>query len=332
MRKLRWGVLSTAKIATEKVIPAMQRGTLCEIVAIASRDLAKAETAARRLGISKAYGTYEALLEDGEIEAIYNPLPNHMHVPWTIAALAAGKHVLCEKPVAMNAEQARELAEAAQRHRPLKVMEAFMYRHHPQWQRVCALLAEGRIGELRAVQSFFSFYNDDPANIRNLRETGGGALMDIGCYCVSYPRLLFGAEPERVLGCIEYDPRFQVDRLSSGILDFGSGTATFTCSTRLQPYQRTQVLGTQGRIEIEIPCNAPNDRPCRIWLQRGAEVEELTFEICDQYTLQGDRFAEAVLSDSEVPTPLTDAVANMRVLDALVHSHEQKTWVAIEPD
>jgi predicted dehydrogenase len=329
MRKVRWGVLSTAKIGTEKVLPAMQQGQLCEIAAIASRSQATGEQAATRLGIPKVYDSYEALLADPAIEAIYNPLPNHLHVPWTIKALEAGKHVLCEKPIGLSSAQAQELVAAAARHPQLKVMEAFMYRHHPQWVRAKAIVAGGGVGELKTINSFFSYYNDDPNNIRNMADIGGGGLMDIGCYNISLSRFIFDSEPNRVVGAIEYDPEFKTDRLASGVLDFGSGTATFTCSTQLSPHQRANIYGTTGRVEVEIPVNAPPDRPCRIWHQRGNAIEEISFDICNQYTIQGDLFSAAILNDTPVPTPLTDAVANMRVIEAIVASAAQQAWVSM---
>jgi predicted dehydrogenase len=325
--KARWGVLSTARIGTEKVIPAMQSGRYCEIAAIASRDLGRARAAANRLGIPKAYGSYEELLADSDVDAIYNPLPNHLHVPWSIRALEAGKHVLCEKPIALTAAEAQKLLDAARERPQLKVMEAFMYRHHPQWQRARQLVADGEIGELRTIQSFFSYYNADPADIRNVAEFGGGGLMDIGCYTISLSRFIFGTEPQRVCGIVEYDPQFKTDRLTSGVLDFGRGTSTFTCATQLAPYQRVNIFGTEGRVEIEIPFNAPADRPCRMWHQHGSEVDEIVLDVCDQYTIQGDLFSQAVLDDTPVPTPLEDAVANMRVIEALVQSARSGTWV-----
>jgi predicted dehydrogenase len=327
LNQVRWGVLGAAKIATEKVIPAMQRGNYCQVTAIASRRLDRAQATAGRLGIAKAYGSYEALLADPEIDAVYIPLPNHLHVPWSIKALEAGKHVLCEKPIGLSAAEGQKLLEAARQHPRLKVMEAFMYRHHPQWRRAKQLVTEGEIGELRTIQSFFSYFNADPDNIRNQAALGGGGLMDIGCYPVSLSRFIFGAEPERVCGIVEYDPQFHTDRLASGILDFGRGTSTFTCSTQLAPYQRVSIFGTEGRVEIEIPFNAPPDRPCRLWHQRGAEIEEIRLEVCDQYTIQGDLFSQAVLNDTEVPTPLSDAVANMQVIEALVRSGREGAWV-----
>src|SRR5690348_16930138 len=257
MDKVRWGVLSTADIGVRQVIPAMQQGTYCEIAGIASRSLEKAQAAAAQLGIPKAYGSYEELLGDPEIDAIYNPLPNHLHVPWSIKALQAGKHVLCEKPIALSAAEAEALAAEARKHPRLKVMEAFMYRHHPQWRHARQAVLDGGIGELRTIQSLFSYYLDDPTNIRNKAAIGGGGLMDIGCYNISLSRFIFAAEPRRVLGVIERDPDFGTDRLTSGMLEFDRGTATFTCSTQLAPYQRVHICGTAGRIEIEIPFNAP---------------------------------------------------------------------------
>jgi predicted dehydrogenase len=327
--KVRWGVLSTAKIGTQKVIPAMQAGQYCAVTAIASRDPEKARQTASQLGIPKAYSSYEELLTDPEVDAVYNPLPNHLHVPWSIKALEAGKHVLCEKPIALTAAKAQDLLDAAHEHPQLKVMEAFMYRHHPQWQRTQQLVAQGEIGDLRTIQSFFSYYNVDPNNIRNLAGMGGGGLMDIGCYCISLSRFIFDGEPHRVSGIVEYDPGFQVDRLVSAVLDFGCGTATFTCATQLSPYQRVNIFGTEGRVEIEIPFNAPTDRPCRMWHQHGSETDEILLDVCNQYTIQGDLFSQAVLNDTDVPTPLEDAVANMKVIEAIVRSAESGTWVEV---
>jgi predicted dehydrogenase len=326
MSKVRWGVLSTANIGVAKVLPAMQRGEYSTVAAIASRDLEKARAAAAQLGIPKAYGSYEELLADPEIDAVYNPMPNHLHVPWSIKALQAGKHVLCEKPIALSAAEAQELADAARQHPRLKLMEAFMYRHHPQWQRARQIVESGGIGELRTIQSFFSYFNDDPNNIRNQAGIGGGGLMDIGCYNISLSRFIFGAEPQRIFGIVELDPRLHTDRLVSGIVDFGRGTATFTCSTQLSSYQRVNIFGTTGRVEIEIPFNAPPDRPTKMWHQRGNSVEEITLDTCDQYTLQGDLMSQAILNDTPVPTPIDDAVANMRAIDAVFASGKSGAW------
>jgi predicted dehydrogenase len=327
MPRVRWGILSTSGFAQQKVLPAWRRCRHVELAAIASRDLVRARTVAAELGIARAHGSYEALLADPEVDAVYNPLPNHLHVPWTIKALEAGKHVLCEKPIAMTAAEAETLLAAARRHPRLKVMEAFMYRLHPQWQRAVAIVQGGGIGEPRVVQSLFSFFNADPGNIRNQAEAGGGALMDIGCYAISLARLVFGGEPRRALGLIDRDPGFSTDRLTAGVLDFGGRSSSFTVSTQLQPYQRVHVLGTQGRVELEIPFNAPPDRPCRIWHQRGEQIEEIAFPVCDQYTIEGDAFSRAILDDTPVPTPIDDAVANMRVIDAVFASARTGAWV-----
>lgn len=329
-KKLRWGILSTARIGTQKVIPALQAGQHGRVVAIASRTLENAQAAAKQLAIPKVHGSYEALLADDEVDAVYVPVPNHLHVPWAIKALEAGKHVLCEKPIGLSVAEAQQLLEAARQHPQLKIMEAFMYRHHPQWQKALELVAEGQIGELRTIQSFFSYRNVDPQNIRNIDSMGGGGLMDIGCYCISLSRFIFDAEPVRVLGLAEVDPAFGTDRLTSGVLDFRSGTATFTCSTQLSAFQRANIFGTEGRIEIEIPVNAPPDRPCRIWHQRGEEIREIAFDVCDQYAIQGDLFALAVLNNGPVPTPLDDAVANMRVIESVKASARQSAWVCLE--
>lgn len=327
MSKLRWGVLSTSKFAQTKIIPAVTHCQHAEFTAIASRNLESAKDAATKHGIAKAYGSYEELLSDPELDAIYNPMPNHLHVEWSIKALEAGKHVLCEKPIGLSSAEGQRLLDAAKQHPKLKVMEAFMYRLHPQWQRAKQLVDEGRIGSLRTIQSFFSYFNADANNIRNKADIGGGGMMDIGCYNVSLSRFIFGAEPKRVLGIVERDLQFQTDRIASGILDFGTGTATFTCSTQLSSYQRVNIFGTEGRVEIEIPFNAPPDKPCRIWLQQGSEIEEITFDTCDQYTIQFDLFSLAVLNDTAVPTSLDDAVANMKVIEAVFESSKKQGWV-----
>ncbi len=334
MQKIRWGVLSTANIAVKKVIPAMQRGQLSTVSAIASRDLGKARNAAAALGIPTAYGSYEELLADPSIDAIYNPLPNQLHVPWTIRAAEAGKHVLCEKPIAMNVAEAKSLVAVRDR-TGVVIGEAFMIRSHPQWTRTRALIDEGRIGQLRSVAAFFSYFNDDPRNIRNQPESGGGALYDIGCYCIQSARSGFGDEPTRVCGLIDRDPNLQTDRLTSAILDFPTGQAIFTCSTQLVPYQRVQFFGTKGRIEIEIPFNAPADRPTRLFIDDGSDlfgsgIKTETFPISDQYTLQGDAFSRAILEGTPVPVSLEQGIANMAVIDAIFQSAACGEWQNVE--
>lgn len=314
MRKVKWGILSTANIGVEKVIPAMQKGIYSEVSAISSRDLQKAKEWADKLNIEKAYGSYEELLDDKDIEAIYIPLPNNMHLEWTIKALKAGKHVLCEKPAGMNADEVIEMHEFAKTMPHLKVMEAFMYKFHPQWKKVLRLIDEGKIGELKALHSHFSYHNINPDNIRNKVETGGGALMDIGCYCISFARLIFRDEPKVIKCSMQFDPDFGTDNLTSGLLEFKNGHSTFTCSTKLRPYQRAHILGTKGSIEIEIPVNAP-DAPTRLWLNNNNLTEEIVIEPYDQYTLQGDYFSKAIIDDSKIIYDLEESIKNMKVID-----------------
>jgi predicted dehydrogenase len=328
--KVRWGVLGAAKIALEKVIPAMQRGETSEIVAIASRDGEQARSAADALRIEKSYGSYDELLADAGVEAIYNPLPNHLHVPWSIKAAEAGKHVLCEKPVGLSVAEVRTLLEARDRTGVL-IQEAFMVRTHPQWLGTRELIRSGRIGELRVVNGFFSYFNRDPANIRNQLPAGGGALLDIGCYPVTISRFIFDSAPRRCLGLVERDPEMGVDRLTSAILEFDAGRATFTCSTQLVPYQRMSFYGTRGRIEVEIPFNAPNDRPTRIFVDDGSDpaggsIETMEFAICDQYTTQCDLFSRAIRGEIAQTIPLEDALHNMAAIEAVFRSAESGRW------
>jgi predicted dehydrogenase len=331
-KKVRWGVLSTSQFAQKLTIPAMQKSEWCEISAIASRDKQTSEEVARKLGIPKAYGSYEELLRDPEIEAIYNPLPNHMHVPWSIKAAEAGKHVLCEKPLSVTVADARELLRAQER-TGMKIGEAFMVRTHPQWLRARELVRSGRIGELRSVSGYFSYFNRDANNIRNKYQIGGGGLLDIGCYPITTSRLIFGEEPRRVVSLVERDPELKIDRLASVILDFPSGHAIFTCSTQVVPYQRMNLVGTKGRIEVEIPFNAPNDRPCRIFIDDGGDlsgktISTETFPTCDQYTIQGDLFSRAIRENLEVPVPVSDGLKNMAVIEAAFRSAESGKWEA----
>jgi predicted dehydrogenase len=327
---LRWGVLGVAGIAIKQVIPAMQGSAAARIEAIASRTAAKAEAAARALGIPRAYGSYEALLADPAIEAVYIPLPNHLHVPWTLRAAEAGKHVLCEKPIARTADEARTLLAARDRARVV-IAEAFMVRAHPQWLRVRELVAAGRVGELVSVEGHFSYYRRDADDVRSKPEYGGGVLLDIGCYPVTLSRWLFGAEPLEVAAVLERDPDFAVDRLVSGLMRFPAGQAAFVVAGQAVPWQRMQLFGTRGRIEVEIPFNAPPGHACRLRVDDGrdllgAGVETLTVEPATQYALQGERFADAVRGRGAPPVPLEDAIANMAVLDALRRAAESGRW------
>jgi predicted dehydrogenase len=330
--RLRWGVLSTANIGLEKWIPGVRRapGQRGEVVAIASRDGESARRAAARLDIPRAHASYEALLADPDVDALYIPLPNHLHLEWALAAIRAGKHVLCEKPLALTSADAATMVGAAADAGVL-LMEAFMYRLHPSWLAVRDLVASGRIGRLESVQSWFSYYNDDPANIRNIRSAGGGALMDIGCYSINLSRMLFGAEPIRVGGTVRRDGADGVDILTSGSLEFdGGGLATFTCSIRSETDQRVHVYGSEGRISVEIPFNIPPDRPTHVFLTQGGDppvaphVERLTFDTADPYGVEADAFAAAVLDGAPLPIPADDAVANMRVIERVLEAAEAR--------
>jgi predicted dehydrogenase len=323
-KRVRWGVLGTARIATHDVIPAMQRGEWPEIVAIASRDHSKAKRVAAELGIPKSYGSYEELLADPQVEAVYNPLPNHLHTPWSIRAAEAGKHVLCEKPVALIVAECRSLITARDRAGVL-VGEAFMVCTHPQWLRARELVQSGEIGEMRSIVTSFGYFNRNPEDIRNVQEYGGGALMDIGCYAIFISRFLFGEEPLRVRAVMERDPEFGIDRLTSAVIEFSSGQSIFTCGTQLVQYQRVQILGSLGRIEIEIPFNAPPDRPCRLFVDVGGDKFGTTTRIeeipaSNQYGIQGDGFSRAIRKGGEVAVPLENSLLNMAVIDAIVRA------------
>ena len=328
MKPVRWGVLSPAKIGMEKVLPAMLKSRELEVFALASRDLARAEAACKKLGIAKAYGSYEELLADPTIEAIYNPLPNHLHVPMTLAAARAGKHVLCEKPIALNAKEADQLGTIP---KGILVAEAFMVRHHPQWKMARDLAKSGALGVVQAIQVLFSYHLLDPTNVRNKADIGGGGLMDIGCYPVTGARFVFDAEPERVIALIDRDPAMKVDRLASGVADFGGGRQlSFTVGTQAMNFQRVQILGSTGRFEIDIPFNAPQNAPTLVHLhQEGRPPETRSIAVADQYTLQAEAFGRAVRGIEPLAYGVEDAIKNMRVLDAFVRSEASGKWEAV---
>lgn len=329
---IRWGILGTARIAREAVIPAMQSEPAtqtAQLLAIASRDVDRAQQVAQQQQIPRAYGSYEELLADGEIDAIYVPLPNHLHLRWTQKALEAGKHVLCEKPLALSTSEVQTLRDIAADHAHLKVGEAFMYRHHPQWEWVTSAVAAGRIGTLRAVHSLFTFFDDDPDSILHQPAAGGGALWDIGCYSTSLSRLLFSAEPLRVIGWQEIDARFRVDDITAAILQFPTGTATFTCATCTEEHQRVTILGTRGLIEIAVPFNPSPQAGCQVKLVNDGTVEEIHFPACDQYAIQIHDFSQAILRDTPARTSLDEALANLRVMETIVASREQGTWLTL---
>jgi predicted dehydrogenase len=315
---VRWGILGTALIAERRLIPAIQASGNGEVVAIASRQLPKAEALAAQASVARAHGSYQALIDDPGVDAVYIPLPNNLHLPWTIRALESGKHVLCEKPLALTADEARSIQHTARRFPHLKVMEAFMYRFHPRWHAIHTLVRDGGLGSLGTVHTVFCYDNVDPADIRNLSSLGGGALLDIGCYAISVARWLFGREPAHVRGARQLDPRFNTDRLTSGVLDFGDGTATFSCATQLPWQQQVTIIGSTGRIEVDRPFNPHADQPSSYRLVRGDNLEECGFPPHDQYRAMVEQFNQAILQGTAVPTGLDDAVANMTVIDAVV--------------
>ena len=330
MTDLRWGILSTADIGRKKAIPGIQAADRSTVVAMASRDEVRARAAATELGIPRVHGSYEALLADPDVDAVYIPLPNHLHAEWTIAAARAGKHVLCEKPLATTARDAERMIEACDR-AGVRLMEAFMYRHHPSWVAARELVQSGRIGRLVAVQSWFSYFNDDATNIRNIRDYGGGALYDVGCYNVNLSRMLFDAEPVRVEASIVRDAASGVDTLTSALLEFETGISTFTCSTRAEDDQRVDIYGTDGRISIDIPFNIPPHLPTSIRVSHGGEppvapaTETLTFPPADPYAVQASQFAAAVLDGQPIPVPPSDAVANLRVIERIFEAADRRT-------
>lgn len=330
MRKVRWGVLGTANIAVKKVIPAMQRGAASEVVGIASRDPQRARSVADRVGIEKAYGSYGDLLDDPGIEAVYIPLPNHLHVPWSLRAAERGKHVLCEKPIALSAREAESLLEARDRCGVL-IQEAFMIRTHPQWLAAIDLVRAGELGRIQSIIASFSYHNVDPSNVRNMADIGGGGLADIGCYLVHAARWLLDREPIRVSSLIDRDPDLGIDRLTSMLMDFGEAQVIATCGTQLVPSQRVQVFGETARLEIEIPFNAPPDRPCRIFIDDGSSPggesrRVIELPVCDQYTLQGDAFSAAIRGERPQALALEDSIANMAALDAVRRSASSGKW------
>lgn len=311
---LKWGILSTAKIGVRDVIPAIQKSKLGNVAAISSRTIEAAIEAADKLKIPKAYGSYDELIADDSIDVIYNPLPNHLHVPYTVKALQAGKHVLCEKPVSVNHQDAVELLEFSKNYPNLKVMEAFMYRFHPQWKLVKDTITKGEIGEIKHVHSTFSYFNNNPENIKNQEALGGGGLLDIGCYCVNFSRFIYDDEPYEIDSHMDFDPSFNTDRVASGLLKFKAGSASFMCGMQVEFDQKAQIFGTKGKIEIDIPFNDAMELQRKVIITKNRETEAHFFKPCDQYLLQVNSFSESIINNSPVPIPLEDAVANMKVI------------------
>ncbi len=329
MKKIRWGIISTANIGVAKVIPAIQKSKHNQVVAIASRDISSAKAAAEKLSIEKAYGSYEALLADTEIDAIYNPLPNHLHIPYSMAVVEAGKHLLCEKPLGLDAKDILPLLTLAEKNPQIKIMEAFMYRFHPQWQKTKEWVDADVIGKLRSIQTHFYYNNRDMDNIRNRAEWGGGALLDIGCYPISVARYLYAREPQRVFAQIVPWTGYEVDCLLTGIMDFTDAIASFTVATKIENGQMVLVSGEKGSIQINWPFNPEPADAQTVLLRRDKKLELVELNPADQYSEMADAFALSILNNTRVPTPLTDALANMRVIDAMFESAKKQEWIAI---
>lgn len=325
MKPVTWGILSTSGHFHLRVQPALRSARLVEVAAIASRSLPKAEEAAKDMDIPTAYGSYEELLADPNIEAVYIPLPNHLHNEWIRKTADAGKHILCEKPIGVNAEDARQSIAYA-KGKGVLVMEAFMYRFHPQWRRVRDLVRAGEIGRVLSIHTFFTYNLTDPENIRNILAVGGGAIPDIGCYAVSSARFIMGREPTRVVSLVSRDPDFKTDRLSSGMLDFGEARSLFTVATQSQPFQGVEVLGTGGTIVVHLPFNAYPDVPERVTVTTGVGTRTIDFPIADQYALEFDEMSRAIREGGPVPTDPQDAIDNQKVLDALFRSEKSGAW------
>lgn len=329
MTPVRWGILGVSVHYRLRVHNPLQTAEGVQLTGIASRSLDRAREAAERFGIPKFYGSYEELLEDPEIEAVYIPLPNTMHTEWVRKAADHGKHILCEKPFSMSAEET-ERTIAYAREKGVKVMEAFMYKLHPQWRHAKALVGAGEIGEVQAVHVFFGYNNPDPTNIRNQLEMGGGAVPDIGCYAVSSSRLMMGKEPKRVVSLITRDPELGTDVLSSAILDFGGGArANITVGTQVFLQQHVQVFGSAGYLSIEVPFNTFPDVPGRVTVINGIGKRVVETEVNDMYRIEFEEFSRAVRKGTPVPVDPADAVANQKVLDALYASEEKGGWVEV---
>jgi predicted dehydrogenase len=322
-KRVRFGILGTGLIAQNHFIPALQGAERCDLVGIASRSMVKATEVAAAFSIPRAYGSYEELLADPEIDAVYLPLPNDLHVPWTKRAANAGKHILCEKPIALTSAEAEGLA-AHCADRNVIAMEAFMYRFHPAWEIVRRRIADNAIGRLIDIGIWFSFRSARVGDYRLNFGAGGGALYDVGCYAVNVSRMLLGDEPERVLGTARLDPETGVDMTFAGILDYGSAFASFTCSMEQEPQHSIVIHGSSGWISIADPFNCPPEVATKITIGTGGDshpnasgIETVIVPPANQYGLQATALADSILTGGPSPLPLEDSIANMRLLERL---------------
>jgi predicted dehydrogenase len=334
MERLKMGVLGCSRHYALRIATPLKSSLLVEPYAVASRDGAKAKKYAQTWDFPVSYGSYEELLSDPKVDFVYIPLPNHLHLEYIKKTADAGKPILCEKPLCLNAKDAAEAAGYCEK-KKIPLMEAFMYRFHPQWVRAAEIVKCGELGTVMSTAGVFSYDNKDGKNIRNILEAGGGAILDIGCYTVSTARLLMQAEPQRVVAAIKRDPVFKTDAFVSALLDFGDGrVSTFTVSTQFFPWQRVRATGTGGTLAVEVPFNMYGDFPGRTHVNTNVGARVIETEIADQYLLEFDAFAQAVIEykqtgSLEVPTPISDALANMAVLDAIFASASSGNWETV---
>lgn len=330
-RKLRWGVMGCANIAIGSVIPGIQQSSRGEVIAIASRDESKARETAGKLGIARSYGSYEALLEDESVDAVYIPLPNHLHKEWTIRAAEAGKHVLCEKPFSIDAGEAEEMTAACSR-AGVHLAEAFMYRHHPRYNKIQEILASGELGDLRGIHGTFTFNSSaNTGNFRFNQAMGGGALYDIGVYPISAARLVTGSEPEAAIVHAFFSEHHDgVDMMASGLLEFSGGIAlTFDCGMWAASRNTLEILGTDGRIEVPSAYVCDPNSPSVFYVTVRGQRREVEFPPMNHYSLQADDFAAVVLDEAAPAFGQQDSVRNMRVLDACLESARTRSRVVI---
>lgn len=328
MKKMKFGVLGVSGHFLKRIVFPLMESETVEIYAIASRNIKRAQETAEKYGIPKFYGSYEELLDDPEIDAIFNPLPNHMHKEWIFKSADAKKHMLCEKPLTLDTEETNEVIEYI-KDSGIKLMEAFMIRFHPKWQKAKALIDNGYIGKVRHIQTVFSYNNQDPSNIRNIKEVGGGALLDIGCYAINTARYILGKAPKRVISMIDEHPEFGTDMTTSAILDYGDAVSLFTVSTSAFPQQQVKIFGTEGTLTVTIPFNDISEVPGKLLFENNSASMEIEVEPVNQYRLMFEAYAKSIVDDTEVPLPLSDSLLNMKTIDAVFKSAKTGEWVNI---
>lgn len=329
MNQMKLGILGVSGHFIRRVLFPLKKSQLIEVYAISSRSKSKAKEAAEKYNIPQYYSSYEELLNNKSIDIVYIPLPNNLHPEWIKKCADNKKHIICEKPVALNASDASECINYA-KNKNVYIMEAFMYKFHPQWKRALEFIRMGEIGGINMIHTAFGYNNPDPNNIRNIKDAGGGSLMDIGCYAVSVPRFLLESEPKRVISLMNYDKVFQTDILSSAILDFGYARATFNVSTKTFPYQKVEIHGTQGIIIIQLPFNAFLDVKAKITVMTSVGAREINFEPVDQYQIEFEEFVNAIRNNQPSPISIDDAINNMKVIDAIIKSNKSGKWEEIE--